>query len=129
MPRKAHKPTDQQRALVEAMAAYGIPQEDIGRVVGVSHPTLRKYYKKELANGAPKVNARVGKFLFHAATGDALKDEPAKLTGADCVRAAIFVAKTRMGYKESIRQELTDGDGNPLPPSVVVLPAPEPEPE
>ena len=35
MPQPAHKPTTDQRRMVEAMSAYGIPQDDISAVVGI----------------------------------------------------------------------------------------------
>src|ERR1700726_2098691 len=44
--RKAHatrEAPDAQRGKAETMAAYGIPEADIARVLGVSKPTLRKH--------------------------------------------------------------------------------------
>ena len=41
-------PTDAQRRQAETMAAYGIPEADIARVLGVSKPTLRKHCGTEL---------------------------------------------------------------------------------
>ena len=51
MGRRAHKPDPAQRRQVEAMAAYGIPEPDISRVVGIDPKTLRKYYRDELDLG------------------------------------------------------------------------------
>jgi len=45
-----------------------------------------------------KANARVGKFLYEAASGAAL-DKGA--SHSDCLRSAMFWAKTRMGWRES----------------------------
>ena len=42
MARPVWTPTDAQRRQAETMAAYGIPEADIARVLGVSKPTLRK---------------------------------------------------------------------------------------
>jgi hypothetical protein len=36
------------------MAAYGIPEADIARVLGVSKPTLRKHCGTELDTGATR---------------------------------------------------------------------------
>src|SRR5207248_6214892 len=38
----------------ETMAAYGIPEADIARVLGVSKPTLRKHCGTELGTGATR---------------------------------------------------------------------------
>ena len=67
MGRRAHKPDPLQRRQVEAMAAYGIPEPDISRVVGVDPKTLRKHYRDELDMGSTKANAQVAGFLFNSA--------------------------------------------------------------
>ena len=74
------------------MAGFGIPAADIGASIGISEPTLRKYYADELRLGHVKANAAVAQSLFKKATGD----------GSQAVTAAIFWAKTRMGWKETI---------------------------
>lgn len=40
---------------------------------------------------------KVGKFLYTAASGKALEEGA---THSDCIRAAMFWAKTQMGWKE-----------------------------
>jgi hypothetical protein len=75
---------------VEAMAAYGVPEADIARVVGVDPKTLRKHYRNELDHGHVKATAKVAEFLFRKATTD----------GAQCVTAAIFWMKTRGGRSD-----------------------------
>ena len=121
--RPAYKPTDAERGQVEAMAAYGIPQDEIALVVGIAKNTLRKHFEDELATGATKANAKVGQFLFKAASGNALKDGA---SWADCTRAAIFWGKTRMGMRETTAHELTSPDGS-MTPNVIVLPAKDAE--
>lgn len=106
MANKPHEPTPQLRGQVEAMTGYGIKAEDIARSLGICHVTLRKYYREELDNGAVKANAKVAESLFKKATGD----------GSQSVTAAIFWAKTRMGWKETLVNEHTGKDGTPLAP-------------
>ena len=48
MGRPAHQPDPAQRRQVEALAAYGIPEDDISRVIGIDSKTLRKHYRDEL---------------------------------------------------------------------------------
>jgi hypothetical protein len=87
MSRRAHIPDVAQKRQVEAMAAYGIPEEDIARVVGIDPKTLRKHYREEIDLGSVKANAQVAGFLFNSArTGN--------------VTAQIFWLKTRARWKE-----------------------------
>ncbi len=94
--RKAHTPSAEQRKTVEAMSAYGIPQEDIASVIGLDSKTLRKYYSEELSVAKAKANARVAENLFKKATGD----------GPQSVSAAIFWLKTRAQWKETNYHEI-----------------------
>jgi hypothetical protein len=88
MGRRAHKPDPAVRRQVEAMAAYGIPELDIARVVGVDPKTLRKHYRDELDMGETKANAQVAGFLFNAAR-------------SGNVTAQIFWLKTRARWRET----------------------------
>jgi len=87
MSRKAHKPDPAQRRQVEAMAAYGIPEANIARVMNIDAKTLRKHYRDELDLGATKANAQVAGFLFNSARNGN-------------VTAQIFWLKTRARWRE-----------------------------
>jgi hypothetical protein len=56
MGRRAHRPDPAQRRQVDAMAAYGIPELDISRVLGVDPKTLRKHYREEHDLGETNTN-------------------------------------------------------------------------
>lgn len=104
--RPAHQPTDAARKQVESMAGYGIPAEDIAMSLEISKPTLQKHYRRELDMGHIKANSAVAQSLFKKATGE----------GSQSVTAAIFWAKTRMGWKETVVNEHTGPlgeDGRP----------------
>jgi hypothetical protein len=88
MGRRAHKPGPASHRQVEAMAAYGIPEIDISRVVGVDPKTLRKHYRDELDMGETKANAQVAGFLFNSAR-------------SGNVTAQIFWLKTRARWRET----------------------------
>ena len=45
------------------MAAYGVPEASISRVVGIDPKTLRKHYWEELDTGGIKATAKVAEFL------------------------------------------------------------------
>lgn len=80
--------TEEQRRSVQALAGFGVPQDDISLVVGISPHTLRKHFRHELDVGAAKANAAVAQTLFTMATVD-------KNTAA-----AIFWLKARAGWRE-----------------------------
>ncbi len=109
MARPVWTPTDAQRRQAETMAAYGIPEADIARVLGVSKPTLRKHCGTELDTGATRANSKVADFLFYGICGGtgkpAFKDERARVT------AAIFWMKTRGGWSETSTHKHTGGLG------------------
>src|SRR3954452_21322349 len=86
MGRRAHRPDPSQRRQVEAMAAYGIPETDISRVVGIDPKTLRKCYLDDLDLGQTNANAQVAGFLFNSAKNGN-------------VTAQIFWLKTRAKWR------------------------------
>ena len=73
------------------MAAFGVPELNIARVVGIDAKTLRKHYREELDTGQTKATAKVAESLFRKATTD----------GPQSVTAAIFWLKTRGGWRET----------------------------
>jgi hypothetical protein len=94
--RRAHQPDPSQRRQVEAMAAYGIPETDISRVVEIDPKTLRKCYREELDLGETKANAQVAGFLFNSAKNGN-------------VTAQIFWLKTRARWKETPAEQRHSG--------------------
>lgn len=112
MPRIAHEPTPENRVEVRTLASLGMPQEDIATYIGISKPTLAKYYDEELKISSIKANATVGKYLFSLASGQAIAKGA---THGDCKTAAMFWAKTRMGWRETDRLEHSGPDGGAIP--------------
>ncbi len=86
--RPEHVPTDASRAEVCALTSYGITQERIAGYLGVTVPTLYKYYRAELDNSAMLANAKVARKLHSLAVDDGN------------VSAAIFWLKVRDGWRE-----------------------------
>jgi hypothetical protein len=114
---KEHEPTDKTRSEVSALASFGVPQEDIAAYIGISKPTLAKHYPDELAFSSIKANATVGKYLFSLASGQALKNGA---THGDCKTAAMFWAKTRMGWRETNNLDVTTNGKDILPTEIVI---------
>lgn len=100
--RKQHVSTVETRKLARALASVGITYEDIASKIGISHETLVKHYKQELADGRIDANAQVAKGLFEQAR-------------AGNTAAAIFWLKTRAGWRETYNLDVT---AKPLPASI-----------
>lgn len=86
-----HAPVEEDRERVELLAGFGLPHTDIALIVGISGPTLRKYYGHELKLGKTKANAQVAKTLFQQATN---KEKPN-------ISACIFWLKCQAGWREA----------------------------
>jgi predicted transcriptional regulator len=95
-----HIPTPETRAVVCSLRRFGVTYEEVAAHIGITKPTLIKHYREELDKTYNESARQVSDFLFNAASGRALQVED-KATHADCVRAAIFWAKTRMGWRET----------------------------
>ena len=102
--RPPFKPTDEQRKYVSQMIAVGIPQEQVARAIvegGIAVETLQKHFDEEIATASIKANAQIGGAAFNKAVAG----DPQMLK---------WWTASRMGWKETTRQEHTDGEGNPL---------------
>jgi hypothetical protein len=88
--RPGYRRSDEAAKTVETMAGYGISVPETAAVVGISEPTLRKYYAAELERGQVKANLQVAQSLFKRALSDA----------PNAVTAAIFWLKCRAGWRE-----------------------------
>lgn len=113
-----HEPTSKTRAEVSALYSFGIPQAEIATYIGVDAKTLRKHYREELDNSVTKANAAVGKFLYQNASGATLKEGASH---SDCVRAAMFWAKTRMGWRETQDLNHKSEDGSMSPTRIEIV--------
>ena len=102
--RPEHVPTQKDREIVSFASAIGTPQETIGRLIGISHVTLREHYRDELDLGMARANICVGRNLYRIATGNSPQAAP----------AGMFWMKTRAGWRETVRQENTGPNGGPI---------------
>jgi hypothetical protein len=117
--RHPHQPTPQTRAEVSALKSFGVPLDDIAAYIGIDRKTLSKHYKAEIDKAQTQANAAVAKFLYKAASGQALGQGA---THSDCVRAAMFWAKTRMQWRETNHIDHTT-NGKDLEPSRIIIEA------
>jgi len=94
--RPSYEPTEKDRVQVKMLAAMGVPDYDIAKVMQLSSPTLRKYFYHELESGHIEANAQVAQSLYKMATD---REKPN-------VSAAIFWLKTRARWSEAKEEEL-----------------------
>lgn len=94
--RPPFQPTARDRVQVEMLSGMGVPDYDIAKVMGISGPTLRKYFAHELEVGHVKATAKVAESLFKMATSGEKSS----------VAAAIFWLKCRAGWKEDGDRDL-----------------------
>jgi DNA-binding CsgD family transcriptional regulator len=104
MARPSHRPDEDTRRQVEAMAGYGVREDEIAEFIGIDPKTLRKHYRSEQRRGHTKANAKVAENLYRRATGES----------REAVTAAIFWLKTRAGWRETFAHELSGRDGAPI---------------
>lgn len=88
--RPAHEFSESIAKQVRLLSGYGLIDDEIAAVIGVSTPTLRKYYFEHVASGAPELTAKVAQSLYQMAT------HPEKPN----VTAAIFWLKCRAGWDD-----------------------------
>ena len=114
-------PTQDQRTQVKIMKALGIREDEICKTITnprtgkpVAPMTLARAFAPELASGAIELHTLVGNFILCAilgkkpAFGEAIKSEQVRMT------AAIFYAKTKMGWKETVVNEQANKDDKPF---------------
>ena len=101
IPQEAHKPTPEMQKLVESTSGLGLPHEQIAMRVGIDDKTLRKYYRQELDLGKAKANSQIAKTLYQKAT-------------AGDTTSLIWWTKAQMRWSETVKNEVTGADGEPL---------------
>jgi hypothetical protein len=69
MPRPSFQPTEQQRKLIQSLAAMALRQEQMCKVVGLRSPkTLRKHFRAELDHGLAEACLAVVRTAYEMAT-------------------------------------------------------------
>ncbi|OUO51652.1 hypothetical protein B5F76_09210 [Desulfovibrio sp. An276] len=107
MPRKKYNERDERIAL--SMAQYGVPHTQIAQALGMSKDILYKLYGDAMQKGAANANAKIAQCLYNKAIGNQEKGIPPDTT------ALIFWCKTRMGWRETQKVDLTSSDGSMSP--------------
>jgi hypothetical protein len=88
--RPSHAPTDENPQPGGILSGFGIPQDEIARLVGIDPKTLRFHYADQIELGTIKATAKVAQNLFTMAC------KPTR----EGLSAAIFWLKVRAGWSE-----------------------------
>lgn len=110
-------PSDKDRGTVQGMSAMGATLVDIAAVLRVSDKTVAKHYGYELRTAATIANHNMARRLYTVGL---------KGTGPGAVRAQMFWLRTRAGFKDTSRHEVTGANGAPLASgekTIVILPS------
>ena len=118
--RPPFEPTDEQRRNVEIMVGLGIPQDSICVMIRdkkdrpITAATLRKRFKKEIAQGQAKLNATVGNFMVATILGRDRR--PASCRSRPKIRASFaeLFARNRMGWQTTVKNEIANADKRPF---------------
>ena len=102
--RPEHEPTEQTRNQVSMMAAFGLRQYEIAKMMGMKNDTLVKYYSHELETGLNRAVVSVASKVYKTAVSDK----------NNALNAAMFFLKTRGGWRENNTIEVTGANGGPL---------------
>lgn len=78
--------TERDAKIVETLAQYGVPSDQIASIIGMSRTYLMKTYPDEIAMGKARGNAKIAQTLYSKGVDD-----------RDTV-ALIFLAKIRLGW-------------------------------
>jgi hypothetical protein len=88
--RPPHVPTKETQDMVESLSGFGIPQTEIGRLLGIDPKTLRLHYAEQIELGSIKATVKVAQNLFNMAC------KPNR----EGLQAAIFWLRVRAGWSE-----------------------------
>lgn len=106
--RPTFEPTAADRKYVKELSGFGVPEDDIARVIvnlqmgkPITAKTLRKHFRDELDTGLVKANAEIARALYRKA----------KQGDNTCM---IFWLKTRAHWKDTMTLEHTGPEGGPI---------------
>lgn len=102
---QVYVPTDQDRKIAYSYSAYGATREDIANVLGVCINTVVNHFEEELEVGRSTAKTKIAQKLYNIAIGrDAVINEDGEVIAPEIkpnLSALIFLAKTRLGWKET----------------------------
>ena len=121
-----YEKTDKDATIVYSYAAYGATNEDIAAILGMDNKTLTTHFPEELLSGRATAKNTIAQRLYNIAIGkEAVIHPDTNQVIAPPVKpnlsALIFLAKTRLGWKETavleqnVQVQQTSGVTNYIP--------------
>lgn len=106
VPHNLYKVKESDRKIVYSYAAYGATNEDIASALGIDNKTVTKYFNEELVTGRAVAKNTIAQRIYQIAIGrEAMYDPETREELSPAIRpnlaALIFLAKTRLGWKET----------------------------
>jgi hypothetical protein len=95
--------TDENRDLVLALTINGVTADEVSETLGISKPTLSKYFDEELTHGRKLATAKVARALYR----QAIKADSGEKSA---VTAAIFYLKTQGRWREEEKPQAPQGN-------------------
>ncbi len=101
-----YTPNDHDKKIVYSYAAYGATNEYIAAILGMNNKTVTKYFEEELRSGRATAKNTIAQRLYNIAIGrEAVVDPETHEIISPPIKpnlsALIFLAKTRLGWKET----------------------------
>ena len=123
--RPPYQPTDEEREKVRVLKAGGMSNEAIAAALGISEPTLTKYFSSDIEVGAAKVTAEIMMARYNSAKAGnvAAQNKVLELAGAVRAQEKRAPAEPKPGKKEERQAAAERVKGKfapPEPPKLVV---------
>jgi hypothetical protein len=103
--RPPHVPSEKTRTQVELCMAFGNTQAETAAIMGISVPTLEKYYAEEIATGSDKTLWKLGANVYR----QAMKDDSKAAEHAKWI-----LARRSAAWRDVSRHEHTGKGGGPI---------------
>lgn len=116
--REPYVPSEKERAEVSALKSFGIKDQEIAFFLNIPLEKLKKHFHSELELSSVKADAQVGRYLFSLASGRAISNGASH---SDCLKAAIFWAKTRMRWCETNSLDVYSGGEKIVLPTKITI--------
>lgn len=103
---KGYQKNKKDSDIVYSYAAYGATNDDIAAILGMNEKTVVKHFEEELKSGRATAKNTIAERLYNIAIGkkamiDRATGEIVSVEVKPNLSALIFLAKTRLGWKET----------------------------
>jgi len=105
--------TEETRIRVRVLAELGFTQDAIAEAIGITRPTLRKYFQDEFEKSSAALQEKILRNYVQLATSE-IKAGKNVIPVAEIRKAGEFLLATRFGYTRTTRNELLTPAGESI---------------